>query len=265
VAKAGSHTDKKMAVNLQLKIDSAPSGLDGPLDLELIARVRKGDAAAFEKLMRRYNQRLFRAARSVLRNESEAEDVVQETFVRAYRGLADFKEQSSLGTWLTQIAVHEALARVRRSRRFGSLEGESDDHETGVSQVESSRAGPEQETSSRELRSMLIAAIDSLPEDLRIVFVLREVDGLSTIETSEILQISTEAVRVRLHRARVALRARIEKALGEEVRAVFEFAGARCDRTVAQVFQKLGLTLPPCSPKASLSWLPWIKAYLPWS
>ena len=231
-----------MAVNLQLDVDSSPSGLDEPLDHALIARVRKGEAAAFEKLMRRYNQRLFRAARSVLRDDSEAEDVVQETFVRAYRHLADFKEQSSVGTWLTQIAVHEALARVRRSRRFGSLDGDSDDPERGISQVESSRAGPEQETSSRELRSVLVAAIDSLPEDLRIVFVLREVDGLSTIETSEILQISTEAVRVRLHRARVVLRTRVEKALGEEVHSVFEFAGRRCDRTVAQVFQKLDLT-----------------------
>ena len=233
-----------MAVNLQLHVDASPSGLDEPSDHELIARVRKGEAAAFEKLMRRYNQRLFRAARSVLRDDAEAEDVVQETFVRAYRHLADFREQASLGTWLTQIAVHEALARVRRSRRFGSLDGDSDDHERGISRVESSRAGPEQETGSRELRSVLIAAIDSLPQDLRIVFVLREIDGLSTIETGEILQITTEAVRVRLHRARAALRARIEKALGEEVRSLFAFAGARCDRTVALVFQKLGLTQP---------------------
>ena len=131
-----------MAVNLQLNVHSSPSGLPEPLDHELIARVRKGEAAAFEKLMRRYNQRLFRAARSVLRDDSEAEDVVQETFVRAYRHLADFKEQSSLGTWLTQIAFHEALARVRRSRRFGSLDGDSNDHGRGISQVESSRAPP---------------------------------------------------------------------------------------------------------------------------
>jgi RNA polymerase sigma-70 factor (ECF subfamily) len=232
-----------MAANSQLRVDSSRSGLDEPSDHELIARVRKGEAVAFEKLMRRYNQRLFRAARSVLRDDSEAEDVVQETFARAYRHLADFKEQSSLGTWLTQITVHEALARVRRFRRFGSLDGDSTDHERRISQVESSRAGPEQETNSRELRSVLIAAVDSLPEDLRIVFVLREVDGLSTIEAGEILQISTEAIRVRLHRARVILRSRVEKALGEEVRSLFEFAGTRCDRTVAQVFQKLGLTL----------------------
>jgi len=229
-----------MAVNLQINVDWSPSGPEEPSDHELIARVRKGEAAAFERLMRRYNQRLFRAARSVLRDDSEAEDVVQETFVRAYRHLADFKERSSLATWLTQIAVHEALARVRRSRRFGSLDG--DDHERGISQVESSGAGPEQETSARELRSVLVSAIDALPEDLRIVFVLREVDGLSTIETSEILQISTEAVRVRLHRARAALRSRVERAVGEELRALFEFAGARCDRTVAQVFHKLGLS-----------------------
>ena len=107
--------------------------------------------------------------------------------------------------------------------------------------MESSQAGPEQQTSARELRSVLVAAIDSLPQDLRRVFVLREVDGLSTIETSEVLGITTEAVRVRLHRARAALRSRLQKAAGEEMHALFAFAGARCDRTVAQVFHRLGL------------------------
>jgi RNA polymerase sigma-70 factor (ECF subfamily) len=232
-----------MAVNLQLDVNSSPARSDESLDHELIARVRKGEAAAFERLMRRYNQRLFRAARSVLRDDAEAEDVVQETFVRAYRHLADFKERSSLATWLTRIAIHEALARVRRSRRFGCLDDGGDDHERRISQVQSGRAGPEQETISRELRSVLVAAIDTLPQDLRIIFVLREVDGLSTVETSEILQVSTEAVRVRLHRARVALRTRVERTVGEGVRSLFEFAGARCDRTVARVFQRLGLPL----------------------
>jgi DNA-directed RNA polymerase specialized sigma24 family protein len=105
-----------MELNLQrLKVRSSPAALNEPSDQELIARARKGEAASFEKLMRRYNQRVFRAARSVLRNDAEAEDVVQETFVRAYRHLEDFEERSSLATWLTRIAVHEALARVRRS------------------------------------------------------------------------------------------------------------------------------------------------------
>jgi RNA polymerase sigma-70 factor (ECF subfamily) len=226
-----------------LKVRSSPAAHDEPPDHELIALVRAGDAAAFEKIMRRYNQRVFRAARSVLRNDSEAEDVVQETFVRAFRHLGDFEERSSLATWLTRIAVNEALARVRRSRLFAMTGNERDQNEK-ESRVESTQPGPEEQASSRELRLVLTAAIDSLPEDFRTVFVLREVEGLSTLETSEALQLSSEAVRVRLHRARQALRRSVEKKLGEEVQGLFEFAGTRCDRTVSQVFQKLGLTLP---------------------
>jgi RNA polymerase sigma-70 factor (ECF subfamily) len=179
----------------------------------------------------------------VLRNDAEAEDVVQETFVQAYRHLADFEERSSLGTWLLRIAVHDALARVRRSRLFGSSDSDKDGHERGFARVESTQPGPEEQASSRELRSVLISAIDSLPEGLRSVFVLREVEGLSTLEACEILQLSTEAVRVRLHRARLALRQCVEKQLGEEVQGLFTFAGTRCDAMVTRVFQKLGL--PP--------------------
>lgn len=231
-----------MELNLQrLKGRSSPAALKEPPDHELIQRVRKGEAASFEKLMRRYNQRVFRAARSVLRNDAEAEDVVQETFVRAYRHLAVFEERSSFATWLTRIAVHEALARVRRSRLFGALDGGRDWREGEFSRVESRESGPEEQVSSRELRSVLIAAIDSLPEGLRTVFMLREVEGLSALEACEILQLSTEAVRVRLHRARLGLRQYLEKQLGEEVHGLFTFAGTRCDAMVARVFQKLGL------------------------
>jgi RNA polymerase sigma-70 factor, ECF subfamily len=233
-----------MDVNLQtLTARSSPVALDEPLDHELIARARAGEAASFEKLMRRYNQRVFRAARSVLRDDAEAEDVVQETFVRAYRHLADFEERSSMGTWLTRIAVHEALARVRRSRLFESPDSDRD--EGGFARVESTRPGPEEETASRELRSVLLAAIDSLPEGLRLVFVLREVEGLSTLEVCEVLQLSPEAVRVRLHRARLALRRRVEAELGAEVKGLFAFAGTRCDAMVSRVFGELGLGRVP--------------------
>ena len=233
-----------MSVRLQnLKVRSVPAAQNEPPDRELIARVLEGDPAAFEKLMRRYNQRVFRAARSVLRDDAEAEDVVQETFVRAYRGLAGFEERSSLATWLTRIAVNEALARVRRSRMFGAVESDKDGNEREA-QVTSTRPGPEEQASSRELRSVLTAAIDSLPEEMRTVFVLREVEGLSTLEAGETLQLSSEAVRVRLHRARLALRRHVEKQLGEEVRGLFQFAGTRCDAMVARVFGRLGLPPP---------------------
>jgi RNA polymerase sigma-70 factor, ECF subfamily len=234
-----------MDANLQrLKIRSTPVALKEPPDDELIARVRDGEAAAFEKLMRRYNQRVFRAARSVLRDDAEAQDVVQETFVRAFHHLKEFEERSSLGTWLTRIAVNEALSRVRRSWLFGSLDSQTNRQEGGFNSVESNQPGPEDQASSRELRSVLITAIDSLPEDFRTVFMLREVEGLSTLETAEILQASPEAVRVRFHRARQALRLQVEKQVGEEVRGLFTFAGTRCDATVKEVFRRLGLPLP---------------------
>jgi RNA polymerase sigma-70 factor (ECF subfamily) len=231
--------------NLQrLKVRSMPVALNGPPDHELIARVRDGEAAAFEKLMRRYNQRVFRAARSVLRDDAEAQDVVQETFVRAFRHLDEFEGRSSVGTWLTRIAVNEALSRLRRSRLFGPLDNQTNRQEGGFNSVESNQPGPEDQTSSRELRSVLISAIDSLSEEFRTVFMLREIEGLSTLETAEILQVSPEAVRVRFHRARLALRRQVEKQVGKEVQGLFTFAGTRCDATVKQVFRRLGLRLP---------------------
>jgi len=221
---------------------TAAEVLNTPSDHDLIARVRNGEGAAFEKLMRRYNQRIFRTARAVLRDEAEAEDVVQETFVRAFRHLEQFEERSSVGTWLTRIAVNEALSRLRRSRLFDVLDSETNQKEGGCYSVESKQPGPEEQASSQELRSVLTAAIDSLSQELRTVFVLREIEGLSTLETSEALQLTSEAVRVRFHRARQALRRAVEKQVGDKVQGLFTFAGARCDRTVAQVFLKLGLT-----------------------
>jgi RNA polymerase sigma-70 factor (ECF subfamily) len=231
--------------NMQtLRVRAPTAPLAGPSDHELIARVRQGEGAAFAKLMRRYNQRIFRAARSILRDEAEAEDVVQETFVRAFHHLEDFEERSSVGTWLTRIAVNEALSRLRRLQRFDALDRETNPKEGGSYPMESKQPGPEEQASSRELQSVLTAAIDSLSQDLRTVFVLREIEGLSTLETSEVLQLSSEAVRVRFHRARRALRNAVEKQVGKEVQGLFAFGGARCDRTLTQVFQKLGLRAP---------------------
>ena len=228
---------------LKLRLPAAAPG--EPSDGELVARMRNGEGAAFEKLMRRYNQRIFRSVRSILRDEAEAEDVVQETFVRAFHHLKDFEERSSLATWLTRIAINEALSRLRKSQRFGSLDNQTNRKEDGSFSMESTQPSPEDQASSRELRSILTAAIDSLPQALRIVFVLREIEGLSTLATSEALQLSSEAVRVRLHRARLTLRRAVENQVGKEVQALFTFAGARCDRTVVQVLRKVGLPLPP--------------------
>ena len=232
----------------KLKFRSTASALDAPSDHELIVRARHGEAAAFEKLMRRYNQRIFRTARAILRDEVEAEDVVQETFVRAFRHLEDFQERSTVGTWLTRIAVNEALSRLRRLQRLDVLDSETSQQEGGFYSVECKQTGPEDQASSQELRSVLTSAIDSLTQELRTVFVLREIEGLSTLETSEALQLAPEAVRVRLHRARQALRRAVEKQIGTEVQGLFTFAGERCDRAVRQVFRKLGLPAANESP-----------------
>ena len=213
-----------------------------PSDHDLIARVRNGEGAAFEKLMRRYNQRIFRTARAVLRDEAEAEDVVQETFVRAFRHLEQFEERSSVGTWLTRIAVNEALSRLRRSQRFNVLDSETNQEEGGSYSVESKQPGPEGRASSQELRSVLTAAIDSLSQELRTVFVLREIEGLSTLETSEALIRPLKRSGSGFIGRAKRCAGRLRNKWGNKVQGLFTFTGARCDRTVAQVFLKLGLT-----------------------
>lgn len=201
-----------------------------------MARASAGEGGAFAALMRRHNQRLFRLARAVVRDDREAEDVVQEAYVRAFTHLDRFEGRARFATWLSRIALHEALARVRRGRRFAAL-GE----EETVSDLPASlKPGPEERAANRELAQALAAAVDALPESHRAVFVLREVEGLSTAETAEVLALSEPNVKVRLHRARAALRADLERRLGGEVPRLWSFAGERCDRVVAGVMEKLG-------------------------
>ncbi|MBP7149578.1 MAG: RNA polymerase sigma factor [Acidobacteria bacterium] len=216
----------------RLATPPGPAPLD---DLELVARVCAGETQLFELLMRRYNQRLFRAARAVLRDDAEAEDVLQEAWVRAFAALGRFEGRASVGTWLVRIALHEAFARRRRRQRFVAL-GTEDDMGLETTPGDS----PEARASTRELRAALAGAIDALPEGLRVAFVLREVEGLSTAETAEALGLSPDNVKVRLHRARAALRRGLERVLGTELRAVHGFDGARCDRVVAAVMARIG-------------------------
>lgn len=184
--------------------------------------------------MRRHNQRLFRLARAVVRDDREAEDVVQEAYVRAFTHLDQFAGRARFATWLSRIALHEALARVRRGRRFAALP-----EEETLSDLQNPRPGPEDRASNRELAAALAAAVDTLPESHRAVFVLREVEGLSTAETAEVLGLSEPNVKVRLHRARAALRADLERRLGGEVPRLWAFDGERCDRVVAGVVERL--------------------------
>ena len=202
-------------------------------DEEVVARVLAGDTSLFEILMRRYNQRLFRVARSILADDAEAEDVMQEAYMRAFRELASFRGEALFSTWLTRIACHEALARARKRLRLAPVPGgEPPD-------PPSAAIGPDREMENRELQSVLREAVEVLPDPLRTVFCLREIEGLSTEETAEALGLTIENVRVRLHRAKLSLRQTLDQRIGREVRRLYLFDGPRCDRIVERVFARI--------------------------
>ncbi len=211
-------------------------------DEEVAARVAAGDAPLFEILMRRHNQRLFRVARAILGDDAEAEDVMQEAYVRAYHDLGRFRGEARFATWLTKIAVHEALARGRKRRRLVAVPLASSGGgapEGGPHEPAAPGADPEREAGNRELAAALSAAVEALHPPLRAVFVLRDVEGLSTEETAEALGITPENAKVRLHRARAALRRHLDERIGREVRRVYLFEAPRCDRVVEKVFARL--------------------------
>ena len=206
-------------------------------DEEVVGRVLAGDTSMFEILMRRYNQRLFRVARGILADEAEAEDVMQEAYVRAFRELAGFRGEARFSTWLTRIACHEALARARKRRRLVPLAPMNGGGEPPDPPSEAS--GPERQMENRELHAVLREAVELLPDPLRAVFCLREIEGLSTEQTADALDLSIENVRVRLHRAKRGLRQALDERIGREVRRLYLFDGARCDRVVEKVFARL--------------------------
>ncbi len=201
-------------------------------DGEVVRRVLDGDRALFELLMRRYDQRVYRAARSILRNEAEAEDVMQEAWMQAWRTLRQLQDGDSFPGWIVRIAVNEALARLRRKRPFlACLDDEERDEAAGDED-------PESDAATRELARAVEAAVDDLPSPQRSAFVLREVDGLSTEETAAALGITVGAVKLRVHRARVAIR----HALGAGADAAplaFRFEAPRCNRMVAAVLARI--------------------------
>lgn len=204
----------------------------------LVGRVLAGETALFERIMRRHNQRVFRAARAILRDDAEAEDVMQETYTRAFAHLGQFRGEAQLGTWLVRIAVHEAFARVRRRRRLAPLPP-ADDMEALPMPDRAVPVDPEREANNAELRRLLERAIDDLPETYRTVFVLREVEGLSTATTAECLGVSEEVVKTRLLRARARLRDGLYERAGAVASGAFTFGAERCDRVVAAVLSRL--------------------------
>ncbi len=202
-------------------------------DEDIIERVRQGELALFEVIMRRHNRRLYRTARAIVGDDSEAEDVLQEAYVRAYAHLDQFSGKASFATWLTKIAVHEALARLRRRGRLVSAGDQMD-------AFEAPGRGPEQMAADHELRGVLENALSNLPEAFRATFVLRDIEGLSTAETAACMGIPEETVKTRLHRARAALRRDLANRISDTLPAIFPFGDTRCDRVVAAVLARIG-------------------------
>jgi RNA polymerase sigma-70 factor (ECF subfamily) len=206
-------------------------------DEVLVNRILSGEKLLFAAVMRRYNQRLFRAVRAIVREDDEAEDVVQHAYVTAYDNLARYRGGARFGAWLTRIAINEAHGRLRKNKsrqRLTLLDG--GDRMDGAS------SDPENAAYRRELAAVLEGHIDGLAEHLRVVFVLRDVEELDTRETAAALNTSEEAVRVRLHRARQQLQQRLAEAM-VSAPETFRFGGERCNRTVATVFERLMLPL----------------------
>ena len=209
-------------------------------DAEVVGAILNGQTALYEILMRRYNERVYRAARAIVRDEKEAEDVMQQAYVNAYANLRQFNGQARFSTWLTRIAINEALARVRRQGRYEPFED-------GFLKVESLMAAParahgdnpERQAFSGELRALLEWAIDRLPDGAREVFMLREVEGLSTAEVADALDVSDDVVKTRLSRARAALRRDLLERTGATAPEAFRFYRPRCDRIVAVVLARI--------------------------
>jgi len=208
-------------------------------DEQIVTRVADGHTALFEVLMRRHNERVYRAARGILRNDAEAEDVMQQAYVNAYVHLRQFDARASFATWLTRIAIHEALARVKRQGRYQSMDFEEDHPDVTGSSSAPSALSPERQAYAGELRALLETAVDRLPDGAREVFVLREVQGLSTSETADVLGIREDAVKTRLTRAKHALRRDLLTQVGSIGPSAFPFHQSRCDRVVAAVFARI--------------------------
>jgi len=209
-------------------------------DAEVVARVRAGETALFEILMRRHNQRVYRVARAVLKDETEAEDVMQQAYINAFTHLDQFAERAQFSTWLTRITVHEALARRRRRKAQAASSAADRDQDGEVMEsLIAVEPDPERQAYAAELGHVLESAIDGLPDTYRIVFMLREVEGLSTSETAAGLALREEAVKTRLHRARAMLRRAITQRLGSISAQTFQFHATRCDRVVAAVLTRI--------------------------
>ena len=219
-------------------------------DIELARRIASGDNVAFETVMRRHNGMLFRVARSILKDDHEAEDALQEAYVDAYRQIAKFRGDAKLSTWLTRIVINEALGRLRKRKRDGvvvpliAAQRDAQEREEPALDDRSSES-PENAVLRSEVRRLLEQKVDKLPVAYRTVFIMREVEEMTVEETATCLSIPNATVRTRLFRARALLRESLARELDMATIGVFAFAGERCDRIVAGVLQRVRELVSP--------------------
>lgn len=220
-------------------------------EAELVQLARQGEAGAFRAIMQRSNRRLYRIARAVMNDDSEAEDVVQESYVRGLTALASFRGESSLTTWLSRIVLNEAMGRLRRRRPTVDVDALADRQPQQGDVIPfpltSREPDPERAIAQRQIKALLESAIDELPDSFRTVLMARAVEGMSIEETAELFGLKPETVKTRLHRARQLLRDALEKQIGPVLTDAFPFDGRRCERMTQAVLARLAPPPPTAS------------------
>ncbi len=212
-----------------------------PDEIDLVRRSLARDELAFRVIMLRHNRRLYRIARGIIRSDIDAEDVVQEAYIKAFRHFAEFRGDSSLATWLSRITINEALQALRRKRSKSETQIEEPRHEAQIITFPNTAVDdPEKTMAQRQILQLVERATDNLPENFRLVFITRVVEGMSVEETAEILGIPPETVKTRLHRARKLVREQLDKQIGPVLMDAFPFAGKRCERVTQAVLLRLG-------------------------
>ena len=212
-------------------------------DIDLARRAARRDRNAVRAIIKSHNQRLFRLARAIVKRDEDAEDVLQEAYLRAFANLDSFRGDSSLSTWLSRIAMNDALGRLRRQRpgvELSSLPSGTLEAQIIQFPLLSATDDPERTMAQREIQHVVEGAIDELPEPFRMVFITRVVVGMNVEETADILGLKPETVKTRLHRARAMLRDNVERKIGPVVMEAFPFAGKRCERLTEAVLKRLG-------------------------
>jgi RNA polymerase sigma-70 factor, ECF subfamily len=235
IASARAPPEVDMSIASQVSHDA----LD---EIELVRLAQLGEGDAFRVIMQRGNQQLYRVARGIVHDDAEAEDVVQETYARAFAALGDFRGEASVMTWLTRIALNEARGRLRSRRTMVGLNEVESAERAGaliVFPTQASASDPEVDAARTQIRALIERAVDDLPEGFRMVFIMRDVQGCSGAETAACLDIKPETVKTRLHRARRLLREALDDELATALTEAFPFLGVRCQRITTAVLQRL--------------------------